>query len=231
MSYFEIYQEKIRDLLATEKSFDSFLKSTQPHMSNSTMNEVGCSYGLDLSFDEDQSTRPGSLNEESYFPTSPISPSGPILQGEYDVGFTLIDEPQNNVEFRQMQQQTTKVESTSYSNKNIKSNKKKPNEKKINVVPNVKEPISRGPSGYSSLKFGDAFGTKKETFLRVREHPINGPYVENLIWKDVKDSIEMERLIEQGATNRTTYATDMNEYSSRSHALCTIKIIQVGLFY
>ena len=230
MSYFEIYQEKIRDLLAIEKMYDPFDKSTQSPRSSFTLNEVGSPRGLDLSTDEGLSTRSGSFSEESHFPMSPTSPMGPMMEGESDVGFTVIDELKNNVvEFRHTQQQTTKVESPVYNSKNIKSNKKKSSERKINSIPITKESSSifRNSSRYSSLKFGDAFGTKKETFLRVREHPINGPYVEGLIWKEVKDWIEMERLIEQGAANRTTYATDMNEYSSRSHALCTIKIIRV----
>lgn len=217
--------------MAIDKTFDTFVKPTQSHTSNFATKELNSPFGLDLAIDEDQSTRSGSCSEENHIPMSPTSPMGPMMQGEYDVGFTVIDEVRNNVfEFRHTQQQTTKVEPSTYSSKNIKLSKKKSSERKINVAPNIKEPSSLNcnSGGYSSLKFGDAFGTKKETFLKVREHPINGPYVEGLIWKDVKDCAEMERLIEQGATNRTTHATDMNEYSSRSHALCTIKIIRVS---
>ena len=233
MSYFEIYQEKIRDLLAIEETFDPFVKSTQSHTNNFTMNEIGSPCGLDSSIEEDLSTQSGSYTEECNFSMSPTSPMESMTQEEYDVGFTIMDELKNNVvEFRHIQQQTTKIESNSYNSKNTKFTKKKSNEQKSSVVPVTRDPIliNRNTNRYSSLKFGDAFGIKKETFLRVREHPINGPYVEGLVWKEVKDWIEMERLIEQGAANRTTHATDMNEYSSRSHALCTIKITRVNVF-
>ncbi|KAM9345455.1 kinesin-like protein KIF16B [Symphorus nematophorus] len=62
--------------------------------------------------------------------------------------------------------------------------------------------------------------------LRVREHPRDGPYVENLSKHLVHNHSEMEDLINLGNTNRTTASTGMNNFSSRSHAIFTISFAQ-----
>ncbi|XP_029031111.1 uncharacterized protein kif16bb isoform X2 [Betta splendens] len=62
--------------------------------------------------------------------------------------------------------------------------------------------------------------------LRVREHPSDGPYVENLSKHVVHNHSEMEDLIILGNTNRTTARTGMNDFSSRSHAIFTITFTQ-----
>ncbi|XP_035848117.1 uncharacterized protein kif16bb isoform X1 [Sander lucioperca] len=63
--------------------------------------------------------------------------------------------------------------------------------------------------------------------LRVREHPRDGPYVENLSKHLVHNHSEMEDLIILGNANRTTASTSMNDLSSRSHAIFTISFTQV----
>ncbi|KAA8583961.1 hypothetical protein FQN60_015169, partial [Etheostoma spectabile] len=62
--------------------------------------------------------------------------------------------------------------------------------------------------------------------LRVREHPRDGPYVENLSKHLVHNHSEMEDLIILGNANRTTASTCMNDLSSRSHAIFTISFTQ-----
>ncbi|KAK3750011.1 hypothetical protein QZH41_008653 [Actinostola sp. cb2023] len=62
--------------------------------------------------------------------------------------------------------------------------------------------------------------------LKVREHPKEGPYVEGLTKQHVSDNDSIEVLIEQGNRQRSTAATKMNEVSSRSHAIFTIKFTQ-----
>lgn len=62
--------------------------------------------------------------------------------------------------------------------------------------------------------------------LKVREHPVNGPYVENLSKHTVHKHNEMEDLIALGNTNRTTASTGMNKSSSRSHTIFTIGFTQ-----
>uniref|UniRef100_A0A8D1VB43 Kinesin motor domain-containing protein n=1 Tax=Sus scrofa TaxID=9823 RepID=A0A8D1VB43_PIG len=62
--------------------------------------------------------------------------------------------------------------------------------------------------------------------LRVREHPKEGPYVEDLSKHLVQNYSDVEELMDAGNINRTTAATGMNDVSSRSHAIFTIKFTQ-----
>ncbi|KAK5853804.1 hypothetical protein PBY51_014930 [Eleginops maclovinus] len=62
--------------------------------------------------------------------------------------------------------------------------------------------------------------------LRVREHPRDGPYVEHLSKCLVQNPNEMEDLINLGNANRTTASTGMNDASSRSHGIFTIRFTQ-----
>ncbi|XP_049456450.1 uncharacterized protein kif16bb [Epinephelus fuscoguttatus] len=62
--------------------------------------------------------------------------------------------------------------------------------------------------------------------LRVREHPRDGPYVENLSKHLAHNHSDMEDLIILGNANRTTASTGMNDLSSRSHAIFTISFTQ-----
>uniref|UniRef100_A0A672K010 Kinesin-like protein KIF16B n=1 Tax=Sinocyclocheilus grahami TaxID=75366 RepID=A0A672K010_SINGR len=62
--------------------------------------------------------------------------------------------------------------------------------------------------------------------LRVREHPKEGPYVEDLSKHLVQNYSDVEELIEAGNINRTTASTGMNNASSRSHAIFTINFTQ-----
>ena len=58
--------------------------------------------------------------------------------------------------------------------------------------------------------------------LRVREHPSTGPYVEDLAKLVVRSFQEIEQLMDEGNKARTVAATNMNETSSRSHAVFTL---------
>lgn len=62
--------------------------------------------------------------------------------------------------------------------------------------------------------------------LRVREHPVHGPYVEGLAKFVVTTKEEFLRLMEDGNKVRTTGATAMNAQSSRSHALFQVTVTQ-----
>ncbi|XP_057704187.1 uncharacterized protein kif16bb [Corythoichthys intestinalis] len=62
--------------------------------------------------------------------------------------------------------------------------------------------------------------------LRVREHPRDGPYVENLSKHLVHSYSDVEELIAAGNINRITVSTGMNDSSSRSHAIFTINFTQ-----
>jgi kinesin family protein 1 len=62
--------------------------------------------------------------------------------------------------------------------------------------------------------------------LKVREHPSTGPYVEDLAKLVVGTFAEIENLMDEGNKARTVAATNMNETSSRSHAVFTLILTQ-----
>ncbi|CAJ0539614.1 Ff.00g071410.m01.CDS01 [Fusarium sp. VM40] len=62
--------------------------------------------------------------------------------------------------------------------------------------------------------------------LKVREHPSTGPYVEDLAKLAVNEFHEIEHLMDEGNKARTVAATNMNQTSSRSHAVFTIMLTQ-----
>ncbi|XP_041842075.1 kinesin-like protein KIF1C isoform X2 [Melanotaenia boesemani] len=72
----------------------------------------------------------------------------------------------------------------------------------------------------------DLLNPKSVGTLRVREHPILGPYVEDLSKLAVTDFTDIQDLMDAGNKARTVAATNMNETSSRSHAVFTIVFTQ-----
>uniref|UniRef100_A0A5S6Q9F7 Kinesin-like protein unc-104 n=1 Tax=Trichuris muris TaxID=70415 RepID=A0A5S6Q9F7_TRIMR len=72
----------------------------------------------------------------------------------------------------------------------------------------------------------DLLNPKNTTNLRVREHPLLGPYVEDLTKLAVTTYQDISDLIDEGNKSRTVAATNMNETSSRSHAVLTIVLTQ-----
>jgi hypothetical protein len=224
VSYFEIYQEKIRDLLAVEKAVvELTAKPARPHTPSSMMsNTVSGSFGQEVGdgVDDDRSSHCGSLVEDGAPSVATSNLEATSADGDTGSCFTVIDELGNvtDAHIPRLRRDGT-----------IKAHKSK--RKMISLVA-ARDPTLQKPNNhFSSLWFGDLKSIKKETFLKVREHPVSGPYVEGLLWKDVREWADMERLIKHGAANRTTSATDMNEHSSRSHALFTIKITRVCLHF
>lgn len=67
--------------------------------------------------------------------------------------------------------------------------------------------------------------------LRVREHRVHGPYVENLSQHVVGDFKEIHNCMVRGNLERTTASTNMNDTSSRSHAIFTITFVQAGFHH
>ncbi|KAG7464560.1 hypothetical protein MATL_G00166940, partial [Megalops atlanticus] len=72
----------------------------------------------------------------------------------------------------------------------------------------------------------DLLNPKSKGSLRVREHPIMGPYVEDLSKLAVTSYSDIADLMDCGNKARTVAATNMNETSSRSHAVFTIVFTQ-----
>ncbi|XP_035379962.1 kinesin-like protein KIF1A isoform X6 [Electrophorus electricus] len=72
----------------------------------------------------------------------------------------------------------------------------------------------------------DLLNPKNKGNLRVREHPLLGPYVEDLSKLAVMSYNDIQDLMDSGNKARTVAATNMNETSSRSHAVFNIIFTQ-----
>ncbi|NXI57236.1 KIF14 protein, partial [Chloroceryle aenea] len=75
------------------------------------------------------------------------------------------------------------------------------------------------------LVFKAENGQKKQP-LRVREHPVLGPYVEGLTVNVVTSYSDIQSWLELGNKQRATAATVMNDKSSRSHSVFTLVMTQ-----
>nr|XP_019007917.1 kinesin [Kwoniella pini CBS 10737]OCF46698.1 kinesin [Kwoniella pini CBS 10737] len=75
-------------------------------------------------------------------------------------------------------------------------------------------------------KVRDLLNPKNKGNLRVREHPSLGPYVEDLSKLVVENYSQMMTLMDEGNKARTVASTNMNETSSRSHAVFTVILTQ-----
>ncbi|NWT85290.1 KIF14 protein, partial [Lanius ludovicianus] len=75
------------------------------------------------------------------------------------------------------------------------------------------------------LVFKAENGQKKQQ-LRVREHPVLGPYVEGLTVNVVRSYSDIQSWLELGNKQRATAATVMNDKSSRSHSVFTLVMTQ-----
>ncbi|XP_070569442.1 kinesin-like protein KIF16B isoform X2 [Ptychodera flava] len=76
----------------------------------------------------------------------------------------------------------------------------------------------------------DLLKSRTQHALRVREHPRDGPYVQNLSKHLVADYHDIETLMDRGNIQRTTASTNMNDTSSRSHAIFTINFTQAKFY-
>ncbi|KAI9164650.1 hypothetical protein H9P43_008509 [Blastocladiella emersonii ATCC 22665] len=75
-------------------------------------------------------------------------------------------------------------------------------------------------------KVKDLLNPLNKAKLRVREHPILGPYVEDLSKLILTSGEDLLRLVETGNQLRTVAATNMNDTSSRSHAVFQVILTQ-----
>ncbi|XP_041133033.1 kinesin-like protein KIF14 [Polyodon spathula] len=71
----------------------------------------------------------------------------------------------------------------------------------------------------------DENGQNKQP-LRVREHPVFGPYVADLSMNVVGSFADIQSWLELGNKQRATAATGMNDKSSRSHSVFTLVMTQ-----
>ena len=75
-------------------------------------------------------------------------------------------------------------------------------------------------------KVRDLLNPASQGNLKVREHPVLGPYVEDLSKLMVTSYADINRLMDEGNKARTVAATNMNETSSRSHGVFTLVFTQ-----
>jgi kinesin family protein 16B len=94
-------------------------------------------------------------------------------------------------------------------------------------------PTPSGEKGVGGKKAGKRSGSPRRkagstASLRVRENPATGPFVEGLSVHTVSSGADINGLMEIGNAARTTAATLMNDTSSRSHAVFTIRFTQAS---
>ncbi|KIY73283.1 kinesin-domain-containing protein [Cylindrobasidium torrendii FP15055 ss-10] len=94
--------------------------------------------------------------------------------------------------------------------------------KKSAADPNVSFVVEVSYIEIYNEKVRDLLNPKNGGTMRVREHPSLGPYVEDLSKLVVGNYEEMMTLMDEGNKARTVAATNMNETSSRSHAVFTL---------
>lgn len=81
----------------------------------------------------------------------------------------------------------------------------------------------------SHLPHGDPVLVIISVRCQVREHPTKGPFVEGALTATVSTARETERLLVEGQARRAVAGTNMNDASSRSHAIFTIVVTKVEL--
>lgn len=86
-----------------------------------------------------------------------------------------------------------------------------------------------GGTTTSSSSSGAYFAPSASTggSLRIRQHPSQGPYVEGLTHVKVRDEESVLRYLLSGLRDRATAGTNMNEHSSRSHAILQLQVTKV----
>ena len=93
----------------------------------------------------------------------------------------------------------------------------------------VKDLLKSRPKGQKP-KFNSRFDSNpvddEYQNLRVRQHPLHGPFVEGLTKVDVTNWLECVRVIRQGNEVRSSCSTELNDSSSRSHAIFQMVLTQ-----
>uniref|UniRef100_A0A4W4DWH6 Kinesin-like protein n=1 Tax=Electrophorus electricus TaxID=8005 RepID=A0A4W4DWH6_ELEEL len=80
---------------------------------------------------------------------------------------------------------------------------------------------------YDLLQLTIANKARRRPALRVCEDSAGNSYVRDLRWVNVQTSEEAAKVLRVGNKNRSAAATKMNQSSSRSHSIFTIKLMRV----
>ncbi|CAO1614618.1 unnamed protein product [Parajaminaea phylloscopi] len=97
---------------------------------------------------------------------------------------------------------------------------------RVQADPNLRISVEVSYIEIYNEKVRDLLNPTNKGNLRVREHPSLGPYVEDLSKLVVSNFSDVENLMDEGNKARTVAATNMNETSSRSHAVFTLLVTQ-----
>ncbi|CEF59380.1 Kinesin-like protein KIF1B [Strongyloides ratti] len=92
--------------------------------------------------------------------------------------------------------------------------------------PNIKHSVEVSYMEIYCERVRDLLNPSNTGNLRVREHPLLGPYVDDLTKLAVCSYQDITDLMDEGNKARTVAATNMNSTSSRSHAVFTIVLTQ-----
>lgn len=91
-----------------------------------------------------------------------------------------------------------------------------------NTDPNLSFSVEVSYLEIYNEKVRDLLDPRSSGNLKVREHPILGPYVEGLTKLVVNSFDDVSRLMDEGNKARTVASTNMNATSSRSHAVFSL---------
>ncbi|XP_059392353.1 kinesin-like protein KIF20A [Carassius carassius] len=80
---------------------------------------------------------------------------------------------------------------------------------------------------YDLLQLAHTSKTKRRLALRVCEDSTGSSYIRDLRWVNVQNAEEASKILRVGNKNRSAAATKMNQSSSRSHSIFTIKLIRM----
>ncbi|XP_056128315.1 kinesin-like protein KIF20A isoform X2 [Rhinichthys klamathensis goyatoka] len=80
---------------------------------------------------------------------------------------------------------------------------------------------------YDLLQPTHASRTRRRPALRVCEDSAGSSYIRDLRWVNVQNAEEASKVLRVGNKNRSAAATKMNQSSSRSHSIFTIKLIRL----
>ncbi|KAJ6667811.1 hypothetical protein lerEdw1_016132 [Lerista edwardsae] len=69
--------------------------------------------------------------------------------------------------------------------------------------------------------------TRKRSALRLCEDQTGNPYVKDLNWINVQDAEEAWKLLKLGRKNQSFASNHMNEHSSRSHSIFSIRVLHL----
>ncbi|XP_019714309.1 kinesin-like protein KIF20A, partial [Hippocampus comes] len=69
--------------------------------------------------------------------------------------------------------------------------------------------------------------SKKRAALRVCDDGAGNAYVKDLRWINIQSLSEAGKLLQFGNKNRSAVATKMNQSSSRSHSIFTMKLLKM----